>query len=469
MLDFAIFAVTFVGALIVAVIYLYPSSRRPTTIPGLEPTSKEDGNLTDMARAGSIHEFLLELHKDYGPIASFWMGEQFVVSIASPDLFKQHHNVFDRPPELFKLFEPFWGLKSLQYANGAEGRRRRTLYDKAFSHEQTVQYCKQLDKTAGELSKKWSTMIGEEHIPLGQYMAAFALKVILRTTFGGFFLDDKEIVAFGRHFDVCWSEMERRLTDTPDPNSHRQKAFDEALKSVKKSVTQALNERRKHSDTSKDKQLLVDILLENTKDDELLIADSLIYVIGGYHTVGNVLTWCFYFLAIHPDIQKEVYNEIRDVVGNSDVDAKKCEQLKYLKQVLDETMRCAVVSPWAARFQDFDSELGGHKIPKGTPVIHALGVMLHDEKHWPSPKVFDPDRFSPDNVKERPPLAFSPFGFAGKRLCPGQKLAYSAVTVCVVTLLRKYSIKLVEGQVARAVYGLVTHPEEEVWITLDSR
>lgn len=57
-------------------------------------------------------------------------------------------------------------------------------------------------QTAGELSKKWSTMIGEEHIPLGQYMAAYALKVILRTIFGNFYLDDKEIVAFGRHFDV---------------------------------------------------------------------------------------------------------------------------------------------------------------------------------------------------------------------------------------------------------------------------
>ncbi len=37
---------------------------------------------------------------------------------------------------------------------------------------------------------------------------------------------------------------------------------------------------------------------------------------------------------------------------------------RYLRQVIDETMRCAVVAPWGARFQDFDSELGGHKIPK---------------------------------------------------------------------------------------------------------
>jgi cytochrome P450 family 20 subfamily A len=29
-----------------------------------------------------------------------------------------------------------------------------------------------------------------------------------------------------------------------------------------------------------------------------------------------------------------------------------------MRQVIDETLRCAVIAPWAARFQDFDSELG---------------------------------------------------------------------------------------------------------------
>ena len=56
-----------------------------------------DGNLPDIGRAGSLHEFLMELHEEYGSIASFWMGEKLVVSIASPELFKQHLSVFDRP------------------------------------------------------------------------------------------------------------------------------------------------------------------------------------------------------------------------------------------------------------------------------------------------------------------------------------------------------------------------------------
>lgn len=181
------------------------------------------------------------------------------------------------------------------------------------------------------------------------------------------------------------------------------------------------------------------------------------------------MTWCFYFLATHPEVQDKVYKEIKKELGNNDVDFKNINDLSYTRQVLEETIRCAVVAPWAARFQDFDSELGGHKIPKGTPVIHALGVSLQDEKYWPLPNKFDPDRFSPENVKSRPAMAFQPFGFAGKRICPGYRFAYAEATVCLVTLLRKFKVNMVEGQVVNPVHGLVTHPEDEIWITIEKR
>ena len=60
-----------------------------------------------MAQAGSLHQFLQTLHDDNGPITSFWMGQQFVVSVASPELFKEHSKVFDRPRKYrqnYKLF-----------------------------------------------------------------------------------------------------------------------------------------------------------------------------------------------------------------------------------------------------------------------------------------------------------------------------------------------------------------------------
>ena len=37
----------------------------------------------------------------------------------------------------------------------------------------------------------------------------------------------------------------------------------------------------------------------------------------------------------------------------------------YLRQVLDEALRCSILAPYAARFEDVESELGGHRIPAG--------------------------------------------------------------------------------------------------------
>ncbi|XP_053373354.1 cytochrome P450 20A1-like [Mercenaria mercenaria] len=466
MLAFAIFAVTFVGSLIGVVAYLYPSSKNPSTIPGLDPVSKEDGNLGDIAKAGSLHEFLLDLHKQFGPIASFWWGPRYVVSIANADLFKQHHNVFDRPPELFELFEPLIGAKCIQYANGEDGRARRNLYDKCLTHEATHKYFIIFQEIADELAKKWETMLNDEHIALTQYMYAFALKAVLASLYGEKMKDDKAVLEFRSTYDVVWAELEHRLTEPPSET--RNKIIADGKKKLA-AVANRMVQHRKDDPPQHGEELLLDLMLDYTDDKELQNADALAYVIGGFHTTGNLLSWAIYFLATHPDCQNKVVDEIKKVLGDDEVDHTSIGDLEYLRHVIDETMRCAVVAPWAARFQDFDSELGGHKIPKNTPVIHALGVAAKDETVFPQPDKFDPDRFTHEHARERPHLAFSPFGFAGKRVCPGQRFAYAEATVALVTLLRKFKVKMVEGQIIEPVHGLVTHPSEEIWITISKR
>jgi cytochrome P450 len=37
--------------------------------------------------------------------------------------------------------------------------------------------------------------------------------------------------------------------------------------------------------------------------------------------------------------------------------------IRYLQQVVNETLRCAAVGPFAAREQEVDTVIGGHRIP----------------------------------------------------------------------------------------------------------
>ncbi|KAK2494369.1 hypothetical protein MC885_008981 [Smutsia gigantea] len=117
MLDFAIFAVTFLLAL---------ASRQAAGIPGITPTEEKDGNLPDIVNSGSLHEFLVNLHERYGPVVSFWFGRRLVVSLGTVDVLKQHIN----PNKTSDPFETM--LKSLlRYQSGvgnvSENHMRKKL------------------------------------------------------------------------------------------------------------------------------------------------------------------------------------------------------------------------------------------------------------------------------------------------------------------------------------------------------
>lgn len=92
-----------------------------------------------------------------------------------------------------------------------------------------------------------------------------------------------------------------------------------------------------------------------------------------------------------------------------------------------------------------------------------------DRSHFLCHYRFDPERFSEENVKSRSHYAFEPFGFAGKRKCPGYKLAILEALTILSSLVQAFRIELVPGQVVAPQYGLVTMPKEEIWITVTER
>lgn len=233
-------------------------------------------------------------------------------------------------------------------------------------------------------------------------------------------------------------------------------------------LKRAIQERNK-ANVKEGHELLIDFIMKASNSESHMLADCITYLVGGTHTTGLWLTWAIYYLAMHPDAERKLYEEIVDTLDQENVTQENIGALKYLRQVLDETLRCSVLAPYAARVQEVDSVLGGHKIPGKTPVVQALGVMLCHPEIWPEPAKFDPDRFSPENVKLRPFYAFQPFGFAGKRKCPGYQFSYAEASVILSILIRKFKIKLVEGQVVTPEYGIVTSPKEEVWITVEKR
>lgn len=54
-----------------------------------------------MAKAGSVHEYLIELHEKYGNIVGFWWGKEYAVSLSSVEYWKEIQPIFDKPCKMF--------------------------------------------------------------------------------------------------------------------------------------------------------------------------------------------------------------------------------------------------------------------------------------------------------------------------------------------------------------------------------
>ena len=67
----------------------------------LPSLSCSQGDLKDLSAHGSLHEYLMHRH-DNGrcPITTFWLEKQRVVSVCSPEGFKDTRRLTDRPSRL---------------------------------------------------------------------------------------------------------------------------------------------------------------------------------------------------------------------------------------------------------------------------------------------------------------------------------------------------------------------------------
>lgn len=129
-------------------------------------------------------------------------------------------------------------------------------------------------------------------------------------------------------------------------------------------------------------------------------------------------------LAMHPDVQEKLFEEIVDVFPDKEFEVQydQLQNLNYLDRVINETLRVAPSIPFVARHvvRDFKISADLPIIPKGMQIGISLYHMHRREDIWgPSAHLFNPDNFLPENIRDLHPYAFIPFS-KGIRNCIGK-------------------------------------------------
>ncbi|XP_048857720.1 cytochrome P450 20A1 isoform X1 [Brienomyrus brachyistius] len=490
MLDFAIFAVTFVIILVGAVLYLYPTSRTASGIPGLTPTEEKDGNLQDIVNKGSLHEFLVSLHDRFGPAASFWFGRRPVVSLGSVDLLRQHINPNRTTDSFETMLKSLLGYQSGLGGGVTETLLRKKVYESAIDQTLEKNYPLLL-KLVEELVEKWQSFPESQHTPLYAHLLGLAMKCVTQLAMGDRFRDDAEVIHFRRNHEAVrtcmftcailelssirfphsfiswcqqiWSEIGKGYLDgSLEKSSSRKKHFEDALSEME-AVLKSVVKERKGKEFSQ--LAFVDALLKANLTERQVMEDSMVFTLAGSVITANLCIWAVHFLSTSQEVQEKLYRELKEVLGKERLSLENISKLTYCRQVLNETVRTAKLTPVAARLQDVEGKVDQHVIPKETLVIYALGVVLQDADTWALPYRFNPDRFEEEGVRK----SFSLLGFSGNQACPELRFAYTVATVLLNTLVRRLRLHQAERQVVEARYELVSTPKDDTWVTLSKR
>ncbi|KAK3328887.1 cytochrome P450 [Apodospora peruviana] len=220
-----------------------------------------------------------------------------------------------------------------------------------------------------------------------------------------------------------------------------------------------------------------------TRDRKVLRDQLVAVLLAGRDTTACTLSWAIYELARHPEAVRRLREEILSVVGPDRAPTyDDLKSMKYLQNVMNETLRLYPVVPFNVRLALKDTTLprgGGPDgsqplaILKDTPIAYSTLTMQRRNDLYPpvSPQFADPQTFSPDRwfVWQPKPWQYIPFN-GGPRICIGQQFALTEMGYVLTRLFQRYErvdshMREVDGGKPKLRAEIVLAPAEGVKVS----
>jgi cytochrome P450 len=245
-----------------------------------------------------------------------------------------------------------------------------------------------------------------------------------------------------------------------------------AVRQIQDDAQLVINHRRNKSELGDD---LLGLMLsaKDPKTGEQLtnteIRDNLLtFIAAGHETTALALTWSFYLLALHPEWQEALNNEIKMVCGDSDIGPNELKKFILTEQVINEAMRLYPPAPAIDRIATEDISFNGIDINKGDFIVIGIMPLHRHQSLWNNPDSFDPSRFSSDQVKARHRYGFIPFS-GGPRVCIGLRFAMMEAIIILAKLVRAFKFSIVNETPVQLVSRITLRPEGGMQMEITKR
>ncbi|KAL9163323.1 hypothetical protein ABFS82_06G033000 [Erythranthe guttata] len=423
------------------------------------PSSSSSSKPTMNDIHSTVFPYFSQWQQLHGKVLIYWLGTEPFLYIADPEFLKQMSSDIKGKswgkPTVFKNDrEPMFG-NGLVMVEGEDWVRHRHVITPAFSPANLKAMSSLMVDSATKMLDRWALLInsGKPEIDAESEIIGTAGEIIAKTSFGISYENGRKVFEKLRDLQMALFRT-NRYVGVPygkflNPKKNlKAKALGEEVNELLRSIIVERSNKQKETG-SPEKDLLGLLLAEDGRKKRALSTKELVdecktFFFGGHETTALALTWTLLLLAEHPEWQRELREEIKEVMGGEgpdNFDASMVAGLKKMGWVMNEVLRLYPPAPNVQRQARQDIRVGDTVIPNGTNMWIDVVSMHHDESLWGK----DVNEFKPERFKEdvlyggcNHKMGYLPFGFGG-RMCVGRNLTNMEYKIVLTLILSRFS------------------------------
>ena len=426
-------------------------------------------------RAKGPLNFWLDLWQRYGDVARAQMGPQTLLQFVHPE---HVHQILVRDKDNYIKGLSHDALRiplgnGILTAEGALWRRQRRLMSPTYTPRAVKRFVGIMLDATDKMLARWRAIPAGTPVAINLEMMRLAMSVISRSIFtvdiGQDFAEAGQ--ALTQILDFASQRSVSLLTlplSVPTPGNRR---LNSALATIDQFLYGIIAERRQKPPGDDLLSLLMEMRDEEMGEgmsEKQLRDEVLITFFAGHETTAQLLTWAWYLLSQHPEVEARFHAELEEKLGGQTPGPDDIERLAYTRMIMDETLR--LYSPVALMARDAleDGEVGGYQVPAGAIVTLTPYATHRHPEFWARPLAFYPDHFVPEKVESRPRYAYYPFG-AGSRICLGKHFALLEGALVLAEVGQRHRPRLVPGQEIKSHWSATLRPDSDVMMVLEER
>ncbi len=366
------------------------------------------------------------------------------IFVCDPDLVQQvlveDSESFIKAESMRRSLEPVLG-QGILTAEGQRWRLQCRVAAPVFRPAHVNSFLPAMLRVSRNMRERWAELPDGAPLEVSREMTRATFEIILDTMLSGAGNADLgRLEGSIRDFleSTSWTTALSAIGAplwTPFPGKRRS---ERASAFLQRTVGDRVAERRQTGERRDDLlSLMLDAKDPETGEglDDTDIRDNILTFIGvGHETTALTLTWTFYLLAKHPEIEGKILAEVEHVAGSNPLKPEQVSELSYTRQVVQESMRVFPPVAMIVRQSTRDLYIGCERVNAGDNVFTPIYAIHHHQDLWPDPETFNPERFTADAVKSRDRWSYLPFG-AGPRICIGMGFALLEAVAILATVL----------------------------------